>query len=41
MDSHEAVARKANVPVEAIQAAVRFAAIIQSAAIALEAAEAA
>lgn len=41
MDSHEAVVRKANVPVEAIQAAVRFAAIIQSAAIALEAAEAA
>ena len=41
MDSHEAVARKANLSVEAIQAAVRFAAIIQSAAIALEAAEAA
>ena len=41
MDSHEAVVRKANVPTEAIQAAVRFAAIIQSAAIALEAAEAA
>jgi lipoyl-dependent peroxiredoxin subunit D len=41
MDSHEAVVRKANISVDVIQAAVRFAAIIQSAAIALEAAEAA
>ncbi|WEK50724.1 MAG: carboxymuconolactone decarboxylase family protein [Candidatus Kaistia colombiensis] len=41
MDSHEAVLRKANVPAEIIQASVRFAAIIQSVAVSLEAAEAA
>lgn len=41
MDSHEAVLKKAQVPTELVQTAVRFAAIIQSAAIALEAAEAA
>ncbi len=41
MDSHEAVLKKASVPTEVVQTAVRFAAIIQSAAIALEAAEAA
>ncbi len=41
MDSHEAVLKKAEVPTEVVQTAVRFAAIIQSAAIALEAAEAA
>lgn len=41
MDSHEAVLKKAEVPTEAVQTAVRYAAIIQSAAIALEAAEAA
>lgn len=41
MDSHEAVLKKAQVPTEIVQTAVRFAAIIQSAAIALEAAEAA
>jgi alkyl hydroperoxide reductase subunit D len=38
IDSHEAVLAKAGVPTEHIQTAVRFAAIIQSAAIALEAA---
>lgn len=37
MDSHEAVLRKAGVSSEAIQTAIRFAAIIQSAAIAIEA----
>lgn len=41
MDSHEAVLKKANVPAELIQASVRFAAIIQSVAVSLEAAEAA
>ncbi|BCP55395.1 alkyl hydroperoxide reductase AhpD [Kaistia sp. 32K] len=41
MDSHEAVLKKANVPSEIIQTAVRFAAIIQSVGVALEAAEAA
>ncbi|WP_137392407.1 carboxymuconolactone decarboxylase family protein [Rhodoligotrophos defluvii] len=41
IDAHEAVLRKAGVSTEVIQAAVRFASIIQSAAIALEAAEAA
>jgi alkyl hydroperoxide reductase subunit D len=41
MDSHEAVLKKANVPSDVIQTAVRFAAIIQSVAVALEAAEAA
>jgi len=41
MDSHEAILKKANVPSEVIQTAVRFAAIIQSVAVALEAAEAA
>ena len=41
MDSHEAVLKKANVSSDIIQASVRFAAIIQSVAIALEAAEAA
>ncbi|MBZ9938495.1 carboxymuconolactone decarboxylase family protein [Mesorhizobium sp. BR1-1-16] len=41
MDSHEAVLKKAEVPTEIVHTAVRFAAIIQSAAIALEAAEAA
>jgi alkyl hydroperoxide reductase subunit D len=41
MDSHEAVLKKAQVPTEIVQTAVRFAAIIQSAAIGLEAAEAA
>ncbi|MBN9059236.1 carboxymuconolactone decarboxylase family protein [Kaistia sp. MMO-174] len=41
MDSHEAVLRKANVSAEVIQASVRFAAIIQSVAVSLEAAEAA
>jgi len=41
MDSHEAVLKKAEVPTESVQTAVRYAAIIQSAAIALEAAEAA
>ncbi|HWJ73527.1 MAG TPA: carboxymuconolactone decarboxylase family protein [Kaistia sp.] len=41
MDSHEAVLKKAEVPTETVHTAVRFAAIIQSAAIALEAAEAA
>jgi alkyl hydroperoxide reductase subunit D len=40
MDSHEAILRKANVSSEVIQTAVRFAAIIQSVAVALEAAEA-
>ena len=35
MDSHEAVLKKAKVPTEIVQTAVRFAAIIQSAAIAL------
>lgn len=40
IDSHEAVLQKGGMPVEQIQTAVRFAAIIQSAAIALEAAEA-
>ncbi|AIB22720.1 alkylhydroperoxidase, AhpD family protein [Brucella melitensis] len=39
IDAHEDVLRKANVTAEAIQAAVRFASIIQSAAIALEAAD--
>lgn len=39
MDSHEAVLKKANVPSDVIQTAVRFAAIIQSVAVALEAAE--
>jgi alkyl hydroperoxide reductase subunit D len=38
MDSHEAVLRKANVPSESIQTAVRFAAVVQSVAIAIEAA---
>jgi len=37
IDAHEAVLAKAGVPAEHIQAAVRFAAIIQSAAVALEA----
>lgn len=41
MDSHEAVLKKANVPSDIIQASVRFAAIIQSVAVSLEAAEAA
>jgi len=41
MDSHEAVLKKANVSSEVIQASVRFAAIIQSVAVSLEAAEAA
>jgi alkyl hydroperoxide reductase subunit D len=41
MDSHEAVLKKANVPSDVIQTAVRYAAIIQSVAVALEAAEAA
>lgn len=40
IDAHEAVLRKADVPVEQIQTSVRFASIIQSVAIALEAAEA-
>ncbi|ODT16230.1 MAG: alkyl hydroperoxide reductase [Kaistia sp. SCN 65-12] len=39
MDSHEAVLKKANVPSDVIQTAVRFAAIIQSVAVALEAAQ--
>lgn len=39
IDAHEDVLRKANVTSEVIQTAVRFAAIIQSAAIALEAAD--
>jgi alkyl hydroperoxide reductase subunit D len=39
IDSHEKVLIEAGVPVEAIQTAVRFAAIVQSAAVALEAAE--
>jgi len=38
IDAHEAVLAKAGVPTEHIQTAVRFAAIVQSAAIALEAA---
>ncbi|MQT13549.1 carboxymuconolactone decarboxylase family protein [Segnochrobactrum spirostomi] len=38
IDAHEAVLLKAGMPVEQIQTAVRYAAIIQSAAIALEAA---
>lgn len=38
MDSHEAVLRKAGVSVDVIQTAIRFAAIIQSAAVAVEAA---
>ncbi|WP_068310692.1 carboxymuconolactone decarboxylase family protein [Polycladidibacter hongkongensis] len=37
IDSHEAILRKAGVTAEMVQTAVRFAAIIQSAAIALEA----
>lgn len=41
IDSHEKVLREAGVTTEAIQTAVRFAAIIQSAAVALEAARAA
>lgn len=39
IDSHEAVLRKAGVTAEMVQTAVRFASIIQSAAIALEATE--
>lgn len=41
IDAHEDVLRKADVPTQTIQAAVRFAAIIQSVAIAIEAADAA
>lgn len=41
IDSHEAVLKAAGLSSEAIQCAVRFAAIIQSVAVALEAAEAA
>ena len=36
MDSHEKVVREAGLPASAVQTAVRFAAIIQSAAVALE-----
>lgn len=39
IDSHEAILRKAGVTAEMVQTAVRFASIIQSAAIALEATE--
>lgn len=39
IDAHEAVLRKGGVPAEAIQAAVRFASIIVSVAVALEASE--
>ncbi|MTI18377.1 alkyl hydroperoxide reductase [Rhodobacteraceae bacterium RKSG542] len=39
IDSHEAVLRKAGVTAEMVQTAIRYASIIQSAAIALEAAE--
>jgi lipoyl-dependent peroxiredoxin subunit D len=41
IDAHEAVLRKAGIAVDVIQTAVRFAAIIQSVAIAIEAGEAA
>lgn len=41
IDSHEKVLREAAVPIEAIQAAIRMAAIVQSVAVALEAADAA
>ncbi len=39
MDSHEAILKKAGVTAEQVQTAVRFAAIIQSAAVAVEAGE--
>jgi len=39
IDSHEAILRKAGVTAEMVQTAVRFASIIQSAAVALEASE--
>jgi len=39
MDAHENVLREHGVPVDSIQAAVRYAAILQSAAVALEAAK--
>ncbi|MGU3574063.1 carboxymuconolactone decarboxylase family protein [Brucellaceae bacterium C25G] len=41
IDAHEDVLRKAEVPTQTIQAAVRFAAIIQSVAVSIEAADAA